>query len=145
MKWSRLQALVSALVIGDNVLPKDPESRVALLEYALEEISQKSEVIALEVLGDFTDMAREGLNGVNIRHFSLPYSDDDNIDIDPTLTFAAARLMASYISKDKYAYHRELALEIVKAYTDKIERFRRNESVSAIYGDRTYIDTGDTI
>ena len=140
MTWKRLQSLTDALLIGDMVLVDDAEQRIALLEYAFEEIVQNSDVLTLEVADDITDMAREGVNGINLRRAVLPTDDDSIIDLDTPLCFVAARLIASYVSKNKFEYHRALAFKDMESYSVKVTRAREKRSKFTDYGERNYMD-----
>ncbi len=125
MTWNRVQALTEALLSGDHTLIKDTESRLALLSYAYEEIANISEVLTLEEVGTGVNAIREGFNdGTYVRRANLPSSNDDELDIDDGLAFAVARLMASYVSKEKFSIHRDHAIDLINTYNRKVYSMR---------------------
>jgi hypothetical protein len=130
MTWLRLQSLTEALLAGDNVLPKSVESRLSLLEYALEEVSSVAETLVLYT--DKTDTSREKIRrsvydkNKYIAKANLPTTDEDEIDIDDGLCFAIARLMASFISRDKFQLHEKKAEMIIQRYNAKIYSYRED-------------------
>jgi len=139
MTWGRLQKLTEALLTGDYNFPKDIEARIALLQYALEEITDLSEPTQLESTDLSVEKVRSGYNGVVYRRANLPDNDTEEMDIDIGLCFACARLMASYISKEKFNLHRNMAIELLNRYTAKIESFREDNAVYGKYDEKTYI------
>ncbi len=127
MTWSRLQNLVSGLLAGDTVLPKDVDLRLALLEYALEEVASNTEALKLYQSNDSTrEKVRRSVydSGQFVARATLPTSNEDEIDIDQGLTFAIARYMASFISKEKFAMHEAKAKEIINRYNAKVYSYR---------------------
>ena len=129
MKWSRLQKLVESLLAGDHVLPKDAEQRIALLEYALEEMASRSESLVLQLTKEEAEdsnrtVLRQSYGGNVIVRAMLPSSDEDTVDIDTSLTFGVARLMASFISKEKFSLHDKRATEIISRFNEKVSSYR---------------------
>jgi hypothetical protein len=123
MKWNRLQKLTEAMLSGDNYLNEDEDSKIAVLEYALEMVALKADAKTLIVVTEDTvdfEVVRIVDECTYIRRPKLPMSLDDEIDIDQGLTYAVARFMASTVSSEKYQYHSSLALEIIKSYTESI-------------------------
>ena len=119
MNWTRLQALVEALLSGDHTLVVNEEARVALLAYAYEEVSNLSEVLTNERDGDGVNQVRVTTIG-HVKRPDLPSNGDSAIDVDYGLCFAVARFMASYVSKEKFSIHREAAIEIINTYNRKV-------------------------
>jgi len=115
MTWGRLQALVSALLSGDNTLTKDVEGRLALLEYAFEEVLMLADVTGLTVLDQNGNQIRATIGGY-VNRPQLPETDEDDINIDKGVIFAVARLMASYVSRDKFQIHKKEAEEIIRRF-----------------------------
>jgi hypothetical protein len=141
MKWGRLKKLTSSLLSGDHILPDGEEDKVVLLEYALEEITDLSEPLQLEVDPDspVTNLVRIGYNGKKFRRANLPNTDDDEVDIDEGLTYAAARLIASYVSMQKFDLHRAAALDLMQRYMNKVESMRMEDADFGVNGKRTFI------
>jgi hypothetical protein len=125
MKWLRLQKLVEALLTGDHTLVKDAEVRLALLEYALEQTAEMGDSLVLYREGEEhkINSLRQSGNGYIVRA-TLPERDDDIIDIDQGLTFAVARFMASYVSKEKFSLHEKRAIDIVQMHNNKLSSYR---------------------
>ena len=140
MTWGRLQALVEALLAGDHKLTVDPEGRIGLLQYAYEEIGDLAEVLTLATSDDMIERIRQSVNGLNIKRPSLPIDDTSELAVDEGLSFALARLMASYVSKEKYGLHRAAALELIKIYNDKVYSYREMNSKYGTDGEKTYIE-----
>ena len=115
MTWCRLQALVSALLSGDNTLTKDIEGRLALLEYAFEEVLMLADVTGL-TLSDQNGNQIRNTTGGYVNRPSLPETDEDEVNIDKGVIFAVARLIASYVSKEKFSLHRKEAEEIIRRF-----------------------------
>jgi len=121
--WKNMQDLVSALLAGDLKLPKEPEQRIELLKYGYESVMNKAVVLSLLVnrkATDLDDVFSQTSYGEFIRRPSLPTNDTDVLDIDKALVFAVARFMASFISKEKYLYHEQKAIELIKSYNNKV-------------------------
>ena len=153
MTWGRLKLLTKGLLSGDYYLPEDEEERVALLQMAMEEVCNHSSPVTLyykdtnipilkdrEVIREFqlerdinddTGMA-EVVNGFIMRPL-LPATSNDVLDMDEGLTYALARLMASYLSNlELKAYHREEAYRIIEMYQVNVvslyDRWNKEES-----------------
>jgi len=124
MTWGRLQALAEALLAGDHTLTTNPEGRIALLQYAIEEIADRADVLYLETDDVTVDRVRKSYNQFIIRRPDLPSDDSDTIELDVSLCFAAARLIASYISKEKYNVHRDFAIELIQLWNQKVMSLR---------------------
>jgi len=141
MTWKRMKALVSALLSGDHILPDDEESRIALLQYALEETVDLSQALKLEVSEDEpVDAILIGYNNMKFRKPNLPINDDSEIDIDDGLTYAVARFMTSYLSMEKFNVHRGMAKELCKRYSDKVESLRQESAKLGVGNRMTFIE-----
>jgi len=134
-KWGGLKVLVNTLLAGDHQIPsKTPDAGIVLLEYALSECADLADALLLTreleqdepLLGQCqtTMNKRHGFDNEIVRHAILPTRDDDEIEIDRDLIFPVARLMASYISKEKMAYHRSKAEELLGRYNAKTYSLR---------------------
>jgi hypothetical protein len=99
MTYIMLKNVTKGLLVGDNVLPKDPNVVLAQLAMAYNYIANKCPVMSLMTLDNTEDILRLGSGSYKVRVPDLPESDDDELDIDDDLGYAAANLMASYISK----------------------------------------------
>jgi len=139
MTWGRLQALVEALLAGDHTLTVNPEGRVALLQYAYEEIADRADVLYLETDDSTVDKVRKTYNGYYVRRPNLPVDDDATIELDVGLCFAAARLMASYVSKEKFNVHREFALDLINTWNQKIMSLRSDYAELGVGLEKTII------
>ena len=129
MKWSRLQKLTEGLLAGDHTLPKDSECRVALLEYALEEVATRAETLVLQFTKEEADtnnrdVLRQSYNDKVVVRAILPSGDSDEIDIDESLVFAVSRLIASFVSKEKFSLHDKRATEIISRFNEKVSSYR---------------------
>ena len=116
----RLKYLVKGLLVGDNVLPKDSNEVIALVEYAFGTISDKAEALHLLTLNQSEDISRLAIGDYLSRTPKLPEVDEDELDIDNELGFAVARLVASMISKNKPRVHESKAMEIIADYNSKV-------------------------
>lgn len=137
MTYAKLKSTVRGLLIGDNVLPtdKDPEAVAALVEMALKEIADVCPVLTLTTLDKSENIIALAAGSYMIRMPQVPEKDTDDIDIDDELGSAAARLIASYISKNKPAVHRAEADKLMRNYNGKIydiqESFKLNSEGTA--------------
>jgi hypothetical protein len=131
MKWNKLQVLVEALLAGDTVFVNDHHKRLALLDYALNEVANKahSQRLLTEDI-DGNHIVRLAFDDAYIREATLPENDEEVIDLDRGLCFAVARYIASFLSKhpSNVAKHERAAEELVMLYNGKIEAFIEKEN-----------------
>lgn len=121
MTYGNLKSLVSGLLIGDNVLPKDEVVIKQLLEYAFSMVSDSAEALHLLTLNkNEPDIQRFAHGEYLMRKPELPESDNDELDIDHELCFALGRYIASMISKEKIAIHKQFGDDIILKYNGKV-------------------------
>lgn len=121
MKWGRLKHLTEMLLSGDTGFPLDDEDKaLALLQYAFETVAIRADAKCLIVEEGETpephNIVRINTNGHFIRRPRLPESDEDELDMDEGLIFAVARLMASFLSVEKFNVHYQVADSIMNKY-----------------------------
>lgn len=126
MTYIRLKNLTKALLIGDNVLTKDADEMLGLVDYAFDKIANDADALLL-----FTDsisdrIVRQGPGKLFIRRPELPVYDADELDIDHELGFAVARFIASFVSREKMQFHESEAQKIIRAYNQKVQVFTEN-------------------
>lgn len=119
MTYATLKAIVEGLLINDNNLPKDATILQGLVSYALTTVAMKAESLHLMTLSTTEDILRLSQGDYLIRRPVTPDDDIDDMDIDEELTFAVARLIASYISKEKGGIHVQSANRIILDYNAK--------------------------
>lgn len=120
MTYETFINLTTGLLTGDNVLPKEEPVRLALLEAAFSEIATKADSLHLMTLSATVDVLRLGDGAYVIRVPELPAAPADIMDIDNELCFPLARIMASYISKDKGGIHVNAANRLILDYNSKV-------------------------
>jgi len=126
MKWGRLKGLTNMILSGDTMFPEEEEKALALLEYAFESVAIKADTQKL-IMIDPTDeelqsnVVRVNAEGNFVRRPVLPKSDNDELDIDDGLVFALARLMASFLSAEKFKYHYQVSDSIIQKYNEHME------------------------
>jgi len=129
MTWRELQTLTETLLIGDHTLVKDPLKRLALLDYAFHEVANKAMTMRLLTENVDEHIIRQAKAGFFIREAVLPENDDEILDIDKGLSFAVARFIASFVSKDpnNIAKHKQEAMNIIVGYNAKVVSFLETE------------------
>ena len=120
MTYGGLKSLVTGLLIGDNVIPKDDAVMKSLLSYAFDMIANKAEALRLMTMNSTEEIVRLGPGEYLVRKPNLPALDTDELDIDHELGFAAARYIASMISKEKIAMHQQYGDDEVLKYNGKV-------------------------
>ena len=119
MTYETLKAITSGLLTGDTVLPASEDVVLGLLQYALTTVAMKADSLHLMTLSTTTNVLRLAQGDYLIRMPDMPEDDVDLIDIDEELMFAVARLMASYVSRDKGGIHVDAANRIILDYNAK--------------------------
>lgn len=141
MTYGRLKSLISGLLVGDNLLPNDPNVLKELVAYALLTVANKADSLHLMTLSTTDDVLRLAQGDYLIRMPITPSLDDDLLDIDEELAPAVARFIASYISREKGGIHAEAANRIILDYNAKtyeiIEQMQL-EAYAAGVADRCY-------
>lgn len=119
MTYGMLKNITTGLLTGDNLLTKDPDVLQGLVQYALTTVATQADSLHLMTLSTTADVLRLSRGDYLIRMPEVPVLDTDVVDIDEELTFAVARYIASYISKDKGGIHVNAADRIIKDYNAK--------------------------
>jgi hypothetical protein len=120
MTYRVLKHVTRGLLTGDNALPSENDIILGLLAYAYQLIANKAEALHLLTTNKDSEMIRFGNGDYYLRVPRLPNDEDELLDIDDELGFAAARYIASFISKDKAAIHVASAEEIIRLYNSKV-------------------------
>ena len=124
MTYGNLKSLVSALLIGDNTLTKKNDEVLVLLEYAFDKVANQADALKLFTTNiQENRILRQGPGRMFLKRPSLPTSDDDELDIDNELTYAVARYICSFVSREKTALHVVEADNIIRAYNQKVQTY----------------------
>ena len=120
MTYGGLKSLVTGLLIGDNVIPKDDVIFKSLLSYAFDMIANKAEALRLMTMNSTEDIVRLGPEEYLVRKPNLPELDTDELDIDHELCFVAARYIAAMLSKEKIKIHQAYGDNGILRYNGKV-------------------------
>ena len=120
MTYGGLKSLVTGLLIGDNVIPKDDVIFKSLLSYAFDMIANKAEALRLMTMNSTEDIVRLGPEEYLVRKPNLPELDTDELDIDHELCFVAARYIAAMLSKEKIKIHQDYGDDGILRYNGKV-------------------------
>ena len=120
MTYGGLKSLVTGLLIGDNVIPKDDIVMKSLLSYAFDMIANKAEALRLMTLSSTEEIVRLGPGEYLVRKPNLPEIDTDELDIDHELCFVAARYIAAMLSKEKIKIHQDYGDDGILRYNSKV-------------------------
>jgi len=120
MTYLQLKNTVKGLLVGDLMLPKEDEVVVALLGMAYNHIGMHAQALHLLTLDKDSEILRIGVDEYMTRKPDLPNTDDSMLDIDDELGYVAARLIASYVSKEKAGMHYAAATEMIRDYNGKV-------------------------
>lgn len=123
MTYKNLKVLTKGLLNGDFPLPEDDELIKALLGMAYSYIADKAQVLNLQTEDKSATIQRLGRGGFLIRVPELPETDEDELDIGNELGYAAASLLASYISEKKAVVHQSRADDWIRSYNAKVDEF----------------------
>ena len=126
MTYGSLKNLVTGLLIGDNVIPKDDAVFKSLLAYAYSMIADKAEALHLLTLNKKDNINRFATGEFLMRNPEMPTEDASELDIDEELCFAVARYIASMLSKDKTAMHQQYGDDIILKYNGKVYQILEN-------------------
>ena len=149
MTYKTFKSITTGLLIGDNVLPEDDEVLQGLVQYALTTVATKAESLHLMTLSTTANVLRLSQGNYLIRIPETPEWEEDLMDIDEELTFAVARFVASYISKEKGGIHVQAANRIILDFNAKtyeiIDQFTEEASAAdpVEYPEEGYLP-GDT-
>lgn len=120
MTYGGLKSLVTGLLIGDNVIPKDDVIFKSLLSYAFDMIANKAEALRLMTMNSTEEITRLGPSEYLVRTPIMPDNDSDELDIDHELGFVAARYIAAMLSKEKIKIHQDYGDDGILKYNSKI-------------------------
>lgn len=126
MTYGSLKNLVTGLLIGDNVIPKDDAVFKSLLAYAYSMIADKAEALHLLTLNKKDNINRFATGEFLMRNPEMPTEDASELDIDEELCFAVARYIASMLSKEKTAMHQKYGDDIILKYNGKVYQILEN-------------------
>lgn len=123
MIYKELKTLTKGLLSSDFPLPEDDASVKALLGMAYSYIADKCQVLNLQTEDKSAMIQRLGRGKHLVRVPELPDEDSSELDIDHELGYAAASLVASYVSEKKVAIHQGRADDIIRSYNAKVDEF----------------------
>jgi hypothetical protein len=126
------KTVVSGLLIGDNTLPKDDNVIKGLTIYALTTVAERADSMHLMTLDPGENLVRQAHGDYFVRVPHAPKYEDDEMDIDSELVFAVARLVASYISKDKGGIHAKEANRIILDFNSKVAALLENITLETV-------------
>ena len=132
MTFWTLKNITRGLLTGDNVLPNDDNVVKGLVSYALITVATKADSMHLMTLDSSLNILRAGRGDYFIRVPATPVLDDEELDIDRELTFAVARYLASYISKEKGGIHVNAADRIILDFNSGISALMESVSFDAV-------------
>ena len=120
MTYGGLKSLITGLLVGDNVIPKDDAVMKSLLSYAFDMIANKAEALRLMTMNSTEEIVRLGPGEYLVRKPNLPEIDTDELDIDHELCFVAARYIAAMLSKEKIKIHQDYGDDGILRYNGKV-------------------------
>ena len=132
MTYKELKILTKGLLSSDFPLPEDDSSVKALLGMAYSYIADKCQVLNLQTEDKSAMIQRLGRGKHLVRVPELPDEDSSELDIDHELGYAAASLVASYVSEKKVAIHQGRADDTIRSYNAKVDEFL--ESLEELQG-----------
>ena len=132
MTYKELKAVIKGLLSSDFPLPEDDLAVKALLGMAYSYIADKCQVLNLQTEDKSAMIQRLGRGKHMVRVPELPEKDASELDIGHELGYAAASLIASYISEKKVAIHQGRADDIIRSYNAKVDEFL--ESLEELQG-----------
>ena len=119
MTYGMLKSITTGLLTGDNVLPADATVLQGMVQYALNTVAMQAESFHLMTLTTTSPILRMASGDYLIRTPIAPDLDGDILDIDEELSFAVARYLASYFSREKGGIHVQAATRIILDYNAK--------------------------
>ena len=120
MKYKELKVLVSALLVGDNRITSNEAELKSLLMLAFNDIASRAQSLRLMTKSMNKEVLRGSVGDYLTRYPELPENDESELDMDKDLCFAAARFMASYVSKNKPAVHVEEGEKMIRLFNGKV-------------------------
>lgn len=148
MTYARFKSLTRALLIGDVELTSDNDEFIGLLSYSFERISNDADAMKLLAEKDTSRrIVRNGPGGLFVRMPELPEHENDELDIDEELCYAASRFICSFVSQGRSAEHINEASKIINSYNQKVQAFlesleannefsAESNAVPSVYGSR---------
>jgi hypothetical protein len=150
MTYRDFKHLVEALLIGDVTLTENDEEILVLLRYAYERIANEADALKLFTTENPNEqIVRNGPGKLFVRMPKVPEFEDDELDIDEELCFAAARFICSFVSTAKVDLHLREASKIINSYNQKVQTFfetleanqsfpESNDTSDSVFGSRIY-------
>ena len=127
MTYGDLKYLCRALLIGDNVLTKDNSEMLVLLSYSFDKIANEADALKLlTAVSTDSQIIRQGPGKLFVRMPAMPGSDEEELDIDNELCYAAARFICSFVSRERGGIHVNEAMHLIRAYNQKVQVFLEN-------------------
>ena len=120
MKYKELKVLVSALLVGDNRITSNEAELKSLLMLAFNDIASRAQSLRLMTKRMNKEVLRGSVGDYLTRYPELPENDESVLDMDKDLCFAAARFIASYVSKNKPAVHVEEGEKMIRLFNGKV-------------------------
>ena len=120
MKYKELKVLVSALLVGDNRITSNEAELKSLLMLAFNDIASRAQSLRLMTKSMNKEVLRGSVGDYLTRYPELPENDESELDMDKDLCFAAARFIASYVSKNKPAVHVEEGEKMIRLFNGKV-------------------------
>ena len=120
MKYKELKVLVSALLVGDNKITSNEAELKSLLMLAFNDIASRAQSLRLMTKSMNKEVLRGSVGVYLTRYPELPENDESELDMDKDLCFAAARFIASYVSKNKPAVHVEEGEKMIRLFNGKV-------------------------
>ena len=120
MKYKELKVLVSALLVGDNRITSNEAELKSLLMLAFNDIASRAQSLRLMTKSMNKEVLRVSVGDYLTRYPELPENDESELDMDKDLCFAAARFIASYVSKNKPAVHVEEGEKMIRLFNGKV-------------------------
>lgn len=120
MKYKELKVLVSALLVGDNKITSNEAELKSLLMLAFNDIASRAQSLRLMTKSMNKEVLRGSVGDYLTRYPELPDNDESELDMDKDLCFAAARFIASYVSKNKPAVHVEEGEKMIRLFNGKV-------------------------
>lgn len=127
MTFKDFKHLTQALLIGDVALTENNNEIIVLLRYAYERIANEADALKLFTINSPDEkIIRNGPGNIFVRYPKIPEYEEDELDIDEELCFAASRYVCSFVSSTKTDLHIREASRIINSYNQKVQTFLEN-------------------
>jgi len=130
MTYGVVKNLARGFLTGDNVLPKEPEIVQALTQMALHTVANRADSLQLLTLETDENTLRLGPGDYFVRTPITPVEDTDIVDVETELCFAVARLLASYISKERGGIHVNEAKRIILDFNSVVDEVEQTAEMA---------------